>query len=201
MDVTTLPLPTGASTLVEQQTQTTALQLIDNLPLAQASATAGQSGVLTQAAVTTSQPAYTTAQTDPLSLTTEGELRVEVRYPTSWTVVHTPGAATQATATRATAGAGIRNVARGLSISLASAAVPTVGAVTFNLRDGGTGAGTILWSIKLSLQATSGISANHSIGDIWIEGTANTAMTLETAAATAANVQGSVSLIGTTTTG
>lgn len=34
IDAASLPLPTGASTLAEQQTQTTALQLIDNIPLA-----------------------------------------------------------------------------------------------------------------------------------------------------------------------
>jgi len=71
-------LPTGAATLTEQQTQTTALQLIDNLPVTQGSTTAGQSGVLVQGAVTTSAPAYTTAQTSPLSLQTDGDLRVEI---------------------------------------------------------------------------------------------------------------------------
>ncbi len=74
----TISLPTGASTLSEQQTQTTALQLIDNLPLAQASTTSGQSGVLDQGAVTTSAPTYTTGQTDPLSLQTDGSLRTAV---------------------------------------------------------------------------------------------------------------------------
>lgn len=69
-------LPTGASTLAEQQTQTTALQLIDNLPLGQGAATAGQSGVLAQGAVTTAAPTYTTGNTNPLSLQTDGSLRV-----------------------------------------------------------------------------------------------------------------------------
>lgn len=72
----TISLPTGASTLAEQQTQTTALQLIDNLPLNQASTTSGQQGVLIQGAVTTAAPTYVTAQTSPLSLTTAGELRI-----------------------------------------------------------------------------------------------------------------------------
>ncbi len=34
IDASSLPLPTGASTFAEQQTQTTALQIIDNIPLA-----------------------------------------------------------------------------------------------------------------------------------------------------------------------
>lgn len=42
----------------------------------QASTTSGQTGPLIQGAVTTSPPSYTTAQTDPLSLDTAGNLRV-----------------------------------------------------------------------------------------------------------------------------
>jgi hypothetical protein len=42
-----------------------------------ASATAGQSGPLVMGAVTTAAPTYTTAQTNPLSLTTTGLLRVD----------------------------------------------------------------------------------------------------------------------------
>lgn len=44
--------------------------------VAQGSTTAGQTGGLTQAAVTTAAPSYSTAQTSPLSLTTTGNLRV-----------------------------------------------------------------------------------------------------------------------------
>lgn len=43
--------------------------------VAQASTTSGQTGTLIQGAVTTGLPTYTTAQTDPLSLTTAGQLR------------------------------------------------------------------------------------------------------------------------------
>lgn len=46
--------------------------------VAQGSTTSGQVGVLNQAAVTTSAPTYTTAQTAPLSLDTSGNLRVSV---------------------------------------------------------------------------------------------------------------------------
>lgn len=66
----------GVSTLAEQQTQTTALQLIDNLPNTIGSTTSGQSGALILGAVTTSNPTYTTAQSHPLSLATDGSLRV-----------------------------------------------------------------------------------------------------------------------------
>lgn len=46
--------------------------------VAQGSTTSGQTGSLVQGAVTTAAPTYTTAQTDPLSLTTSGALRVDV---------------------------------------------------------------------------------------------------------------------------
>lgn len=45
--------------------------------VAQGSTTSGQTGTLIQGAVTTSVPAYTTAQTSPLSLTLRGALRVK----------------------------------------------------------------------------------------------------------------------------
>lgn len=49
---------------------------IGNFGVAQASTTSGQKGPLSQGAVTTGAPTYTTAQTNPLSLTTAGDLRV-----------------------------------------------------------------------------------------------------------------------------
>lgn len=49
----------------------------DNLNLAQASTTSGQKGNLILGAVTTAAPTYTTAQSNPLSLTTAGALRVD----------------------------------------------------------------------------------------------------------------------------
>lgn len=58
--------------------------------VAQGSTTSGQLGSLTQAAVTTGAPTYTTAQTSPLSLTTAGDLRIVFSNTTI--------AATQATA-------------------------------------------------------------------------------------------------------
>lgn len=66
------------STLAEQQSQTTALQLIDNLPIAQSSSTSGQSGILNLGAVTTSAPTYTTGNSNPISLQTDGSQRVAV---------------------------------------------------------------------------------------------------------------------------
>lgn len=62
----TISLPTGAATASG----------VSALQVAQGSSTSGQSGYLSQAAVTTAAPTYSTTQTSPLSLDTAGNLRV-----------------------------------------------------------------------------------------------------------------------------
>lgn len=67
---------------------------VSGLQVAQASTTSGQKGTLVQGAVTTSAPSYTTAQTNPLSLTTSGALRVDgsgSTQPVSGTVTSNQG--------------------------------------------------------------------------------------------------------------
>lgn len=61
-----LPLPSGAATSANQPSNA-----------AQASTTSGQTGTLVQGATTTAAPTYTTATTNPLSLTTSGALRTD----------------------------------------------------------------------------------------------------------------------------
>lgn len=64
----------------------------DNLNLAQASTTSGQKGNLILGAVTTAAPTYTTAQSNPLSLTTAGAVRTDssgTTQPVSGTVAAT----------------------------------------------------------------------------------------------------------------
>lgn len=63
----TISLPTGAATAANQPTNS-----------AIAATTSGQTGNIVMGAVTTGAPTYTTAQTDPLSLDTAGNLRVNV---------------------------------------------------------------------------------------------------------------------------
>jgi hypothetical protein len=61
---------------------------------AQGSTTSGQNGVLIQGAVTTAAPTYTTGQTDPISLTTAGAIRVDgsgSTQPVSGTVTANQG--------------------------------------------------------------------------------------------------------------
>lgn len=90
ISASTLPLPTGAATEAT----------LAKLTLAQGSTTSGQSGPLMLGAVTTAAPTYTTAQSNPLSLTTAGALRVDgsaVTQPVSAASLPLPtGAATSA---------------------------------------------------------------------------------------------------------
>jgi hypothetical protein len=72
---------------------------VTGLQVSQASTTSGQKGTLVQGAVTTAAPTYTTAQTNPLSLTTAGALRVDgsaATQPVSGTITANAGSGTMA---------------------------------------------------------------------------------------------------------
>ena len=75
----TQPVSIAGTVLVSNTTQN----------YAQASTTSGQIGPLVQGAVTTADPTYTTAQTDPLSLHTTGHLRTQ-DFATSSTGIAIP---------------------------------------------------------------------------------------------------------------
>lgn len=65
---------------------------VSGLQVAQSSTTSGEKGPLVQGAVTTAAPSYSTAQTNPLSLTTAGALRTDASattQPVSGTVAAT----------------------------------------------------------------------------------------------------------------
>jgi len=109
-----------------------------------------------------------------------------------WYVTHTPAAATQASASKSAGGGNVRHVAR--SITACISAVNAQGDITINLRDGATGAGTVMWTCRLA--AAAGTSACCPSPSMAVIGTANTAMTLETSAAPAAGNFASVTLTG-----
>jgi hypothetical protein len=115
--------------------------------------------------------------------------------PGEWAIQQTPAAATQATITRAAGGAGVRHVCRSITCSILATAAQ--GQIIVNLRDGATGVGTILWSAQFALAA--GTSDRLPLTGLNIVGSANTAMTLETAAAPAATNFASVALSGYST--
>jgi hypothetical protein len=123
-----------------------------------------------------------------------------VVQPGQWAVTHAPAANTQATISKAAGAAGVRHVCTGFTVTLAGgAAAPVAALVTFNLRDGATGAGTILSTLTLGLEAVAGKSVVVHVGPINAVGTAATAMTVESSAAPGANASASVTLYGYTT--
>lgn len=111
--------------------------------------------------------------------------------PPDWAVNNTPAASAQATVTKA-AVAGFAHVCTSISATLS--AVVAQAAVQLNLRDGASGAGTILWSKQVILPA--GGVWEVSISNLVIRGTNGNAMTLEFSAAPAATNLEAVSLTG-----
>ncbi len=113
-----------------------------------------------------------------------GNKALIVDIPGQWTVTSNPAAATQASASKTAGAAGVRHVVDCVTLGLTPIAAQAAG-VVFNLRDGATGAGTILWSVQLIGQA--GVAQPPVVlCGLQIPGTAATAMTLESAAAPAA---------------
>jgi hypothetical protein len=109
-----------------------------------------------------------------------------------WDIANTGAATVAATATKAAGAAGVKHVITQITVSHAAAA--TAGTpVTFVVRDGATGAGTILFAITLSSPANS--SAAQTIRGPWV-GSAATAMTVESKDAGAAATIQSVSANG-----
>lgn len=116
----------------------------------------------------------------------------------AWTAHHLPAVATQATATKAAAGAGVRNVCTSITVVFAAGtAAPAVQQLSVSLIDGASGGTTYLWRAYISLPATAG-AVNGITLQLWRPGSPNTAMTLEWSAAGGANTFQSVSMAGVT---
>src|SRR5258706_10856728 len=111
------------------------------------------------------------------------------RYVPDWSVTSNPGVGAQATASRPASpapagGQDAKHVCTSVSATLVAAAA-TAAQATLNLRDGATGAGTILGSWVLSVPGVIGSCIVFSIDSLEIIGSPNTAMKLEFAAALA----------------
>lgn len=124
---------------------------------------------------------------------------VGVTYSASistWSVTDTDIGATQSIASKAAGGGTVRHVATSVTLCRGDtvAAVPAL----INLRDGATGAGTIIrsWVIGVS---TINESRCVDLAGLNMTGTANTAMTLEFAAAGSATSTSTVTLTGYST--
>jgi hypothetical protein len=113
-----------------------------------------------------------------------------VDSPGQWAIFNQPGAATQATTNRP-AVASTKHVAK--SITVCISAVAAQPDIIFNLRDGASGAGTVVWTVRLA--AVAGTSQCQT-ANFTIIGSNNTAMAVESAVAPAATNFASVSLSG-----
>src|SRR6266404_3761087 len=76
--------------------------------------------------------------------------RIIVR-PGDWAQGHTPAAATQATTSKAAGAAGVCHVCTSVTCVISTVGTAQTAALVFVLRDGATGAGTILWTVEVSL--------------------------------------------------
>ncbi len=117
--------------------------------------------------------------------------------PGEWSITHSPAANTQATISKAAGGAGVRHVCRQVSGTIGQDATgSTAVLVTLNLRDGATGAGTVLQSWTMCLANTAGAVVPFSFPGLNIFGTANTALTIEFNASGGVHVFQSVNASG-----
>lgn len=164
-----LPLPSGASTSANQTTANASLSSIDSkLSLASASQLSGFSST---AALLFSGPGH-------------------------WTSVHVPSANTVATTTKAAGGSSVRHIATGISVSLINTNVLAGNDYLVQLRDGASGAGTVLWASRLTVAAGAAVQSLIHITGLNIVGSANTAMTLEFSAGPGSGNFETVSLSG-----
>lgn len=102
------------------------------------------------------------------------------RRPLDWSAFSVPAAATAASASRAAAAAGIKHVCTSISATVSTVGTAQTAALVLNLRDGATGAGTIIWSKQISLPVNT--TWEFNLGGLNIVGSNATAMTLEFAA-------------------
>jgi len=114
----------------------------------------------------------------------------------TWSVTHTPAAATQATISKAAGGGTVRHIATSITACSAQAGTAQT-PIAVNLRNGATGAGTILRSWKLSTIIQD--SKCVDLSGLAMIGSANTAMTIEFAAAGVAGSEQTVTLTGFST--
>ena len=99
-------------------------------------------------------------------------------------VFSTPAAGTQATCSFAAPSALQRWVCTSISATLSGTAA---GTATLNLRNGATGAGTIIWSKQVTIPANGIWECN--LADLLLPGVYGAAMTLEFAAGVATDIE------------
>ena len=162
-----------------------------NIPL-MANDMGGFDGVNWDRYRTASLANFPTAET----LTSRNPTGVRLEEKSSrWSVVSNPAAGSQATASIASE-ASVRHIVDCVSFSASAGVAPALTALTLNVRDGATGAGTVIWTWTIEISATTGQDVvPHSICGLNLVGTTATAMTAEFSAGLA-NLSESVSISG-----
>lgn len=118
----------------------------------------------------------------------------------TWIISSAPAANTQATTSKAAGGGTVRNVCTGISATVVATGASVAGPVSIVLRDGASGAGTVLATWLLNVPAGVGVpNVPLVIQGLNISGSANTAMTIESTAAGGANTQIAVNATGYST--
>ena len=125
----------------------------------------------------------------------------------TWSCTHTPVAATRATCSKAAGGTTVRHVATHLTVCILDNKTNSNGfSAQMELRDGATGAGTVLWTAYLGIPMvinTPAVAKEHGqcVTTLLpsLTGSQNTAMTLESTAAGPANTLQTVTLMGYST--
>lgn len=113
-----------------------------------------------------------------------------------WSTTNNPAAGTQASASRAAGPtSSTRHVADCVTASAGASAAPAATNLALNLRDGASGAGTIIWLTQIVAAATAAQHGTVTICGLNLIGSANTAMTLEFSAGLANEFE-SVTLTG-----
>lgn len=99
-----------------------------------------------------------------------------------WTVASNSGAGSLGSASKAAGAAGVRHVVDCISFSASVAgSAPTATTLRFDIRDGASGAGTVIWSFAIEIPATTTFQSviPHSVCGLNFIGSAATAMTAE----------------------
>lgn len=112
-----------------------------------------------------------------------------------WSVIHNPAAGSQATASIA-AEALVRHVVDKVCFAAGSIAAPAATSLQVNIRDGATGAGSIIGVFEVAIPAAAGNNQPpFCTGELNLVGTTNTAMTAEFNAGLA-NLKESITIVG-----
>lgn len=119
-------------------------------------------------------------------------LRV-VRQPDEWAVNHLPAAATKATISKAAGAAGTKHVCTAISVTTSTVGTAQT-VISVALRDGATGAGTVLLAKQIILPVNT--TWNWDLSGLNIVGSDATAMTIEFSAAGVADSVQSVAMAG-----